>query len=53
MSANLCRITPSPSLGVGWPTTNGSGTPILLLHGNPTPSFVWRNVLPELKAVVA
>lgn len=24
----------------------GSGSPIVFLHGNPTSSFVWRNVLP-------
>ena len=28
----------------------GSGDPIVLLHGNPTSSFLWRNVLPELTA---
>ncbi len=26
----------------------GEGTPIVLLHGNPTSSYVWRSVLPEL-----
>ena len=26
----------------------GSGDPIVLLHGNPTSSFLWRNVVPEL-----
>ena len=26
----------------------GSGDPIVLLHGNPTSSFMWRNVIPEL-----
>jgi haloalkane dehalogenase len=24
----------------------GSGTPVVFLHGNPTSSYVWRNVLP-------
>ncbi|MFT4615158.1 MAG: haloalkane dehalogenase [Bacteroidia bacterium] len=28
----------------------GSGDPIVLLHGNPTSSFLWRNVIPELVA---
>ena len=28
----------------------GSGDPILLLHGNPTSSFLWRNVIPSLAA---
>jgi haloalkane dehalogenase len=28
----------------------GSGDPIVLLHGNPTSSFLWRNVVPELVA---
>lgn len=26
----------------------GSGEPILLLHGNPTSSYLWRNVIPYL-----
>ena len=26
----------------------GSGDPILLLHGNPTSSYLWRNILPRL-----
>jgi haloalkane dehalogenase len=26
----------------------GAGRPIVLLHGNPTSSYVWRNVLPSL-----
>jgi len=26
----------------------GSGAPIVFLHGNPTSSFVWRNVMPSL-----
>src|SRR3990172_790997 len=29
----------------------GSGTPIVLLHGNPTSSFLWRNVLPHLEGL--
>jgi haloalkane dehalogenase len=27
----------------------GSGDPVVLLHGNPTSSFLWRNVIPELE----
>ena len=27
----------------------GKGNPILLLHGNPTSSYLWRNVLPHLE----
>ncbi|MBL4686178.1 MAG: haloalkane dehalogenase [Nannocystaceae bacterium] len=26
----------------------GSGDPILLLHGNPTSSYLWRNIIPHL-----
>ena len=26
----------------------GSGAPILLVHGNPTSSYLWRNVIPHL-----
>src|SRR5262249_438370 len=27
----------------------GEGNPIVLLHGNPTSSYLWRNVLPHLQ----
>jgi haloalkane dehalogenase len=27
----------------------GSGSPIIFLHGNPTSSYLWRNVIPELE----
>ena len=27
----------------------GSGDPIVLVHGNPTSSFLWRNIIPELE----
>ena len=27
----------------------GSGDPIVFLHGNPTSSYLWRNVIPHLK----
>ena len=27
----------------------GSGDPIVMLHGNPTSSFLWRNIIPELE----
>jgi haloalkane dehalogenase len=26
----------------------GTGDPIVLLHGNPTPSYLWRNIIPHL-----
>ena len=29
----------------------GSGDPIVLLHGNPTSSYLWRNVVPHLEAL--
>jgi len=29
----------------------GEGDPILFLHGNPTSSYLWRNVIPELQDV--
>lgn len=29
----------------------GEGAPIVLLHGNPTSSFLWRNVIPELESL--
>ncbi len=30
--------------------TAGEGKPILFLHGNPTSSYMWRNVLPHLSS---
>lgn len=29
----------------------GRGDPILLLHGNPTWSYIWRNIIPELTPI--
>ena len=29
----------------------GQGDPIVLLHGNPTSSFLWRNVIPHLESL--
>ena len=29
----------------------GSGDPILFLHGNPTSSYLWRNILPHLEGL--
>jgi haloalkane dehalogenase len=29
----------------------GSGRPIVLLHGNPTSSYLWRNVIPHLRGL--
>jgi len=28
----------------------GEGVPVLLLHGNPTSSYLWRDVIPELES---
>ena len=28
---------------------HGEGDPILFLHGQPTWSYLWRNVMPELE----
>ena len=29
----------------------GEGNPILLLHGNPTSSYLWRNIIPHLESL--
>ena len=29
----------------------GDGAPIVLLHGNPTSSYLWRNVVPHLEGI--
>ena len=31
----------------------GSGAPVVLIHGNPTPSYLWRNVIPNCPAISA
>lgn len=28
----------------------GEGSPVVLIHGNPTSSYLWRNVIPEISA---
>jgi haloalkane dehalogenase len=30
---------------------HGQGTPIVFLHGNPTSSYLWRNVIPEIQGL--
>jgi haloalkane dehalogenase len=30
---------------------SGSGDPILFLHGNPTSSYLWRNIMPHLEGL--
>ena len=29
----------------------GSGAPIVFLHGNPTSSYLWRNVIPHVRGL--
>src|SRR6185503_13954986 len=29
----------------------GSGDPIVFLHGNPTSSYLWRNIIPHVQAL--
>ena len=29
----------------------GQGDPIVLLHGNPTSSYLWRNIIPYLESL--
>jgi haloalkane dehalogenase len=29
----------------------GSGDPVVFLHGNPTSSYLWRNILPRVEAL--
>ena len=30
---------------------HGHGPPVLFLHGNPTSSYLWRNVLPHVETI--
>ncbi|PSL05877.1 pimeloyl-ACP methyl ester carboxylesterase [Haloactinopolyspora alba] len=45
----LSRTFDSPQGAIRWDRF-GSGTPIVLLHGTPNWSFLWRNVVPTLSA---
>ena len=29
----------------------GTGDPIVFLHGNPTSSYLWRNIIPHLRGL--
>ena len=29
----------------------GTGDPVVFLHGNPTTSYIWRNVVPHLEGL--
>lgn len=31
--------------------TGGSGAPVVFLHGNPTTSYLWRNVIPHVESI--
>lgn len=44
--AVMAYVDTSPPGGV---ETAASGGPVVLLHGNPTSSFLWRHVISELR----
>ena len=59
-------VDPEPSISADFPyesqyvevlgskmhyVEQGQGDPILLLHGNPTSSYLWRNVIPLVSPV--
>jgi haloalkane dehalogenase len=53
----ISEIDPNPRKRVAVDGTEmayvdtGSGSPIVFLHGNPTSSFLWRNVIPHLSGL--
>lgn len=54
MSADISTVEhPKKSVQVNGKTMTyvemGEGDPIVFLHGNPTSSYLWRNVMPHLK----
>ena len=54
MSADISTVEhPKKSVQVNGKTMTyvemGQGDPIVFLHGNPTSSYLWRNVMPHLK----
>ena len=54
-TAHFNSIDPHPRRRVGVLDTEisyvdiGEGDPIVFLHGNPTSSFLWRNIIPHLR----
>ena len=42
--------TPIESRNIAWRTC-GDGPPIVLVHGNPTSSYLWRNIAPQFAGV--
>ncbi|MQA09551.1 MAG: alpha/beta fold hydrolase [Pseudonocardiaceae bacterium] len=46
---NLSQTFSSPQGTIRWDAF-GDGPPIVLLHGTPNWSFIWRNVVPHLRA---
>ena len=50
--ANKMKYTKKTTQVLGKPMAyvdEGEGDPIVFLHGNPTSSFLWRNVMPHLE----
>ncbi len=48
------KYTPKKALVLGYNMSyvdEGSGDPIVLLHGNPTSSYLWRNIIPHLSGL--
>ena len=39
-------------LGLQMAYVEGTGEPVVFLHGNPTSSYLWRNVIPHLAVAV-
>ncbi len=41
-----------PALDVEMATVDtGEGDPVVYLHGNPTSSYLWRNVMPHVETI--
>ncbi len=43
------RITEVIDTSMAYIDTGGAGPPVVFLHGNPTSSYLWRNVIPHLE----
>ena len=56
MTGSVSAVDPYPRRRVGVLDTEmayvdvGTGDPVVFLHGNPTSSYLWRNVIPHVQA---
>ena len=51
LETEMPNLVPENTLILGQRIANGvhgAGEPVVLIHGTPSSSFIWRNIVPEL-----